>query len=351
MPRLRVSPFLALLAVMTAAESPAGDYPLFESEETLRLILEVPMKTLLRSAKKNPVVEGRLHYTDAGGNSVTLDITMTTRGRSRLEICSLPPLSISLKNGQTGTALFAGQKKLKIVTNCNNSSSFDAYLYQEFGIYRAYNLLTDHSFRVRMLEVTYRDIEGKRRDMIEPAFFIESDREVAERLGKTTIERKRIESGQLEPEQANIYELFQYMIGNTDWSITKGPGTEDCCHNGKVVGDPGATSNWVVLPYDFDQAGLINARYALPAEGLRIKRVTQRLYRGRCSRNEYLHDTIALFNERRGALETVLLPNVLNERNIKKARDYLDEFFVTINDPGELDKKITGACRGKKSSE
>lgn len=346
MPRLLVLSLLALFATINTSDCRAGGYPLFDSDDTLELTLDVPMKTLLRKAKKRPVLEGTLTYANSDGSDTSIDITITTRGKSRLEICAFPPLSVTLNTEQTGSTLFAGQKKLKIVTHCRNGARNLRYLHQEFGIYKAYNVLSDYSFRVRMLNVTYRDNEKKRRDDIVPGFFIESDDEVAERLGMIKIKTKTIESHQFDLAETNKYELFQYMIANTDWAIRKGPRTDNCCHNGKVIGKADSHVNWIVLPYDFDQAGLINTDYALPAIGLGIRTVRQRLYRGRCRHNETLPGTIDLFNNRRAELEAAVAPEALGERSQRSAQKYLGVFFETINDPKKLDRQILEKCRG-----
>ena len=137
-----------------SSEGLAEGYPLFESDDTLELLLEVPMRELLRRAKKKPVLEGQLKYVAADGSDAVIDLTITTRGRSRLAQCAFPPLSITLDEAQVRSTLFAGQRTIKIVTHCRNASKYQRYLLQEFGIYKAYNLLSDHSFRVRMLNVT-----------------------------------------------------------------------------------------------------------------------------------------------------------------------------------------------------
>ncbi len=305
------------------------------------------MRTLLRSAKKNPVLNGHLSYFDSDGKNVTIGFTITTRGKSRLEQCSFPPLAITLIKSQTPSTLFAGQRKLKIVTHCRKGSKYRHYFHQEYGIYRAYNLLSDYSFRVRMVNVTFRDSEQKRRDEVGPAFFIESDREVAERLNMTTIKTKAILPKQFDVVETSKYELFQYMIANTDWAILKGPGTENCCHNGKVIGHPGTEHDWIVLPYDFDQSGIINTEYALPSLSFGIRNVRQRLYRGRCRHNEQLVETIALFNEKRSELEAALVPPELSDKRQKTALKYLDVFFETINESEKLNKKLIGVCRGR----
>jgi len=346
MPRVHVALLLACITAGMTANSRAEDTLLFDSAETLDIVLEVPMRTLLRRAKKKPVIDGQLRYVDANGNEVALDIKLTTRGKSRLAHRTFPPLSITVNAEQAASTLFAGQRNLKIGTHCRNGSTYLRYLHQEFGIYRTYNLLSEHSFRVRMLNVTYRDIARKRRDEVKLAFFIESDDEVAKRLGMQTIKTKSIESHQFDPAQTNIFELFQYMIANTDWAIRKGPGTENCCHNGKVLAKSDAQDNWVVLPYDFDQAGIINTKYALPSLALGIRTVRQRLYRGRCRHNDHLDQTIQLFNERREDIEIANTPQVLNKKARQSTLKYLDVFYKTINDPAKLNKQIVSACRG-----
>lgn len=344
MPIKTVVLLIALLISVNASKALADAYPLFADNETLNLVIEVPMKTLLREAKQNPVLPGYLRYVDASGSEVSIAIDITTRGRSRLSYCDFPPLSISLDRYQVESTLFIGQRKLKIGTQCKKGAKYLNYLEQEFGIYKAYNLLSDYSFRARKLKITYRDSAKKRKDEVHPAFFIESDHEVASRLGMEVFKRPTITVSQLDAEQTNIYSLFQYLIANTDWAITKGPGAEDCCHNGKLIGPPGTEENWVVLPYDFDQAGLINTEYALPALGLGIRTVRTRLYRGECRHKDRLDETIALFNDQHDKIEAALLPESLTASTRKSALAYIQAFYSTINDAEQLDKQIVRAC-------
>jgi len=164
-------------------------------------------------------------------------------------------------------------------------------------------VLTDVSFRVRHINVTYRDTEKAGAEIQEQGFLIESIGEVANR---TNLVRQRVtwvETAQVDPRYATLSALFNFMVGNTDWSVKLSPEDSDCCHNGRVLSQPGETTGWKVVPYDFDQAGIINTRYAMPAPQLGIKSVTQRLYRGRCIHNEQLDGVIDLFNERREGLE------------------------------------------------
>jgi len=340
-------PLAILLLAFTASDAFALEYPLFLSDEPLEIVLDMPLKDLLRHARKKPSVDGVLQYRDIDGRDVVLDVTVSTRGNSRLEECTYPPLSINLKKQQVKTTLFAGQNKLKLVTLCRDSKSYRRYLRQEYAIYKVFNLLSEHSFRARKVEVTYRDSTGKRRDVVQPAFFIESDKEAAERLNMTTVKTNVVDLSQLDSRQLNIFSVFQYLIGNTDWSVRKGPGAESCCHNGKVIAPPDSHNGWVVLPYDFDQSGIINTRYSAPSELLPIRSVRQRLYRGFCMGNDHLDATIALFNEKRTAIED-LFRNRDEPSETKKALTYLQDFYEIVNDPKQRQKKLVDVCQGRR---
>jgi len=335
---------ISILSIFVSPDCSAA-YPLFEDHTKLDVIIEMPMKTIINDAEDRPVVTGVLRYTD-GGSEVALDFTMTTRGHSRLRTCRFPPLSLNLKKKQVEGTLFEGQNKLKIVTRCKSSKVYERYLFQEFGIYRGFNLLTDKSIRARMLSITFRDSEGDRKDDVQPAFFLESDKEVAGRLSMEPIKSPSINPAQLDSQHASILSLYQYLIANTDWSMLKGPGSDPCCHNGKVIITPGTTNGWIVLPYDFDQAGLINTNYSMPADGLGIRSVKQRLYRGRCLNLKHLDESIATFNELRPQMEEALNPPGIDQRSRKNALKYIDRFYDTVNDPKKRKREIEDDCLG-----
>ena len=112
---------------------------------------------------------------------------------------------------------------------------------------------------------------------------------------------------------------------------------------------PGEAGNWVILPYDFDQAGVIHADYALPHDQLPIRQVTDRLYRGLCWQNDSLTQSIALFNEHRSDITNALLPTGLAKTKRSRALRFIDDFYEIVNDPEDLDNKILEKCRGPKT--
>ena len=337
---------IAMLQAVSADCPVDAERPLFECEDTLEMEIEVPLKTLKRRAEDRPELPAKLRYVDASGKPVEIDARVTTRGHSRLEMCSFPPLSLLFDKKSTQGTLFAEQKKLKIVLPCQRSARYNDYLLQEYGIYKAYEVVADPAFRVRLLEITFRDAEKPDRTEQRVAFFIESIKEVAARKDMERVHDHVVPPGKLDTRNSSIYELFQFMIANTDWSKTKGPDDEECCHNGKMLAPRGSATGWFVLPYDFDQSGLINTPYADPDPRLPIRSVRQRLFRGRCEYLSELDDTIALFNERRSNIETALASGSPGEKTVRRQVEFLDKFYEIINDSESREKQIEGRCRG-----
>jgi hypothetical protein len=160
--------------------------PLFDSQETLPVIIEAPIAKLLRQRKNEPEFAGTLRYTDAAGQEFVLDIIVEPRGNSRLDMCDREKIA--------GT-LFEDQRSLKLVTQCLRNRSADDWVFLELGVYRAFNVITPRSYRTRELVVTYRDTEPGKRYREDPAFFLESDRQVGERLEMKRIRPPRIDPG------------------------------------------------------------------------------------------------------------------------------------------------------------
>jgi hypothetical protein len=341
---IRILLFLIIAISLPAA---AADLPLFASDDVLDIVIEVPMRTLVNERDDRPVLDGTISYVNESGETVSIGMTLTTRGKSRLVYCSFPPLSLNLKRKQTKDTLFDGQNKLKIVTHCKKGSKHERYLQQEYGIYKGFNVLTDYSLRARWLRVTYRDTENDNDEEVFPAFFIESDNEVAARHEMKKLKTDTINSIQLDEAGAIRYSLFQFLIANTDWSTLKGPAGEGCCHNGKVIIEPDSTSGWVVLPYDFDQAGLINTSYSVPSAALKINSVKQRLFRGRCMNLGELDNTVAQFNESRADLEASFASKVGHSGTLRSMQRYVEDFYEIVNDPKKSQRMIVDKCLGK----
>jgi hypothetical protein len=221
------------------AESPPK--PLFASDDTFSITLAAPLRSIANDSSDDPDYRPAvLSYADATGAERELPIRLRARGKSRRnpDACDFPPLRLDLPKSATAGTVFAGQNKLKLVTQCQRRDPwriFEQNLLKEYGLYRALNQLTPLSFRVRLVEVSYVDRDRGDAKWSSFGFFIEDKNDVAKRNQLEVADVVEVALDRLEPVQTNRIELFEFMIGNTDFSLRLGPPGESCCHNAVVM--------------------------------------------------------------------------------------------------------------------
>lgn len=318
---------------------------LFESNETLAVDITAPWRRLLRSPSEERY-PGKLSWTDETGRQNSVDITVERRGITRQQVCQFPPIRLRMEKEAVKGTTFRGQDSLKMVTHCDKGDRWEQYYVKEMLAYQFYNRVTDISHRVRPLTVNYVESEGGASQSGRFAFLIEDDGDVAKRHGLKKLELPDIEPEQLEAAHASRFALFQYMIGNVDWSSLTGPGSLRCCHNARLLGPENATTELIPLPYDFDSSGLVDAHYAAPNEGMPIRTVTERFFRGFCVHNATLQEA----RQQYLAMEPEFLSLLSNEerlsgRSEKVATRYLGDFYAILKDDGKFDKEIIRKCR------
>jgi len=341
---------LASTALQAQEEAEDTKVPkLFSSEDTLAVSIAAPWRDVEKNDDFQGAYPAQLSYVDASGNTVSLAATVERRGVKRQEICDFPPIRIRFDKEVVKGTTFRGQDSLKMVTHCDKASKYDQYYVLEMLAYRIYNLLTDYSFRVRPLEVAYVDSERGRTVDTRFAFLIEDDSDVAKRHDLKKLRIPQANPRKLEPGINSLMSLYQFMIGNVDWASLRGPDPEECCHNIKLIApEPLTDSDWIIpLPYDFDSAGLVNAPYAAPPDGLPIKKVTQRLYRGLCMNNDTLEAARSQIVGQEAAIMALVEGDErLNSSSKGKASRFLGDFFEIAKDPKDFDKYVVSKCRG-----
>jgi hypothetical protein len=285
-------------------------------------------------------------FSNADGTETTLDIKLRVRGkfRRKRETCNFAPLRVNFKKSQVKGTVFAGQNTIKLVTDCQSSKkSYQQYLLKEYLTYKILNVLTDNSFGARLLRVTYVDTDKKNKSRESYAFFIEEKNHIADRLGMDRLKMPKTKYSALDPVQTNLINVYEYFIANTDYSLVLGPKGSDCCHNAVLYQKDSAPI--VTIPYDFDHAGLVNAPYASPNPKFKIKSVTKRIYRGRCTNNSLLDATFKLFLDHRDDLNKVVTElDGYDERSIKGTTKMVDDFYKNITTPKTVEKKFIKKC-------
>ncbi len=329
-PFLRKAPSVKLNA-------PGENGGLFESDELINITLQGNINELLNDRSDNmslhPVV---LSYTQADKSTLSLRVNMKTRGHFRRlsENCSYPPLSIQfIQNDTLASSIFREQEKTKLVMPCNG----DEYVIREWLVYKLYNLVTPKSFRARLVKIQLDDLKNKKESSPFYGILIEEENQMARRNRLSALEVK-IMPEQTEPETFLNMAVFQYLIGNTDWSV-------QYLQNIKLIALDSQGLKYTV-PYDFDHAGMVSAPYAKPAPELNMLSVNERVYRGYCIKDFKKFDSVITHYKSMKQAIYDLYRNCpfINEKYKKRVFNYLDDFYKTLDNKKLCQKEFTYPC-------
>lgn len=235
-PLRRLAVMLAALVLSAPAAAQAPPKPLFASDQPLRLTITGPISRIAQTAgqSRQPHAAALAVLAPAAERHA---IELSRRGITRLkrDVCQFPPLRVRFQAVPAPPSVFAGQNQLKLVTHCRSAASFQQHLLLEYAAYRLYNLLTPASFRARLATIDYVN-DDNRPVASRLGFFIEEIEDVATRNGgRRAAAGDRVPTGALSPTDAARVALFEYMIGNRDWSTRAGPPGEGCCHNSRLI--------------------------------------------------------------------------------------------------------------------
>jgi hypothetical protein len=256
-------------------------------------------------------------------------ISVEVRGHFRRAYCYIPPLKLIYKNNTASP--FYHLKSLKLVSNCKPTYEYDQYLLKEYLCYKIYNLITDKSLRVRLLNLSYKDSSGKKATITKHAFLLEDIKDLAKRNACVDLTDRKFSTERTDRRQMTIVAIFEYMIGNTDWAVPVN-------HNIILIRNKkDSLSRPFAVAYDFDYSGLVNTEYAVPDERLGISNVTQRVYRGFPRTMEELNDVLGIFKEQKANIyATINNFNLLTSQSKNEMISFLDDFYSTINKQDEI---------------
>lgn len=312
--------------------------PLFSATDPINLVLEMDMEKVLNDKSDDPEYNPAfLIQKLSDGNIHAFNIKIKARGNTRRikEVCEFPPLKLNFIKNETTNTVFDGQDKIKMVTHCMENEEYENYAVLEYLAYKTYNTLTDHSYQVRLVHITYRDIRQKYDDIVKTGFLIEDEELMAARIGGTISDKKIWSADSCNQASVDLFSLFQFMIGNTDWWIHKR-------HNVDIVN---INDELFPVPYDFDYAGIVNPPYAIPSPSLPIEHVKDRFFKGSCKTMAGYQDVIARFNTKKSEIIGLIEEaNVGNKKFKKSAVKYIESFYAIINDTDNFSYFINQTC-------
>jgi hypothetical protein len=310
---------------------------LFEQTQLLPVKLKYSRKGLRKETNDSTYIESVLLYKMSDENWKSLDLQLRARGNFRRTSCYFTPLKLKIKKSDAKETIFKGHKKLKMVLPCLNENSKDDNVIKEYIIYKMYEVISPYYFNTRLLDIEFEDLKSKKSRMHElKGFLIEDDKVVAKRLNGKTSDRNFHPEG-YDNLAAVRNAMFQFMIGNTDYSVSYQ-------HNIKVMF---IDKKYIPVPYDFDMAGFVNTSYSVVSQTrkvpLPIEKVTERYYMGYQRdynlfeeiRQDFIAhktDIISIINDHESYFD--------NKTSFNSAKAYIEEFYRIITDESEFKKSI-----------
>ncbi len=332
-----------LLAALISCAALAGQQasPLLFSEQPLAVTLVADFDQLLmrRNWSTERWFDGRIELQDQNGVQRSLAVRLKARGgfRTRDRTCYFPQLFVDVSDADTEGTVFAGRRILPLVTHCRGASSYSGYIYREYLAYRIYNLLTEKSLRVQAALVTYINEEKKSAVIAKRyAFFVEHFDDLAARLQASRVEPEVFLPVSADGFEMGVMDLFQFMVGNTDWSAA-------FRHNILLLQQEGRPV--FAVPYDFDFSGLVNAKYATPAKMFRTSSVRTRIYRGHC-RDDFDEQIVADYFQNRRPEIFALIKSIdwIPPSVQQDSASYIESFYAVLDSPVKFQKQVIQQC-------
>ncbi len=268
---------LVIILIYCFTSSPAtlnAQSRLFENNDLLHFKLTGKLTELFNDRKENisyhPLL---LQYMEKDSNLLSIPVMAEARGHfRRLRVnCKMPPLLLNFPKGKRiKNSVFEKQSKLKLVVPCQG----DEFVIREWLVYKLYNIITEKSFKAKLVQVDFEDSSMRRKTETHYCILLEDDKKLAERNNAFVWKRKMLDMRDIDNEEFKKMAVFQFMVGNTDWGILY-------LQNIVLITKDSTIAPFAV-PYDFDHAGIVDAPYAGPAPELEIASDRVRLYRGFC---------------------------------------------------------------------
>ena len=311
----------------------------FDKEDPVNLTLIFNVTQLKRTKDDENYLPASLEFVSEDSNVITKNIRVRARGIARRKHCNLPPILLNVNDTSISREFIAGAKKIKLVSDCNGSKTYEEYVLKEYLAYKIFNILTDKSFRVRLVNLKLIDTGRKNKESNSLVFMIEPEELLAQRLNSLYIKVDNLNFHQIDLSTTDMMSFFQYMIGNTDFAILKR-------HNIKLLVLNNFQKNTPYpVPYDFDYAGLVNTFYAVPDELFDISDVKQRYYRGMCRSDDNYKELINYYLEKENEiLDFINSFEYLEEKPKSEVLDYIKQFYSEIKDPVFLEN-IRRTCK------
>lgn len=333
---------LPICAIGQSAQTPvtAEKKALFDylpCDKTTELTITANFDSIKANIRNKDYEHGFLEIKLGKKSSLNLAVKLRPRGKSRRMMCDFPPLKLKFDKESLDSNGLQPYNEFKLVTHCSDSENSNVNIFREYLTYQLFNLLTPFSFKASLVKITYKNTGKSFKKTTQYGIIIEDAKSMASRNNCHTMSQKIIPLDSLHVNQEKITSVFQYMIGNADWSYIMARNTELIqLDDGRIV----------PVPYDFDYAGLVSAPYARANSALGQKTVRDRVYLGNVTGYEELRAILTYFGTKR----TEMMEKIDNFKQLDtEARqdmmEYLEEFFEMSYDKNKVETVMLAGIR------
>lgn len=309
---------------------------LFGSDDILNVSLQFDVSTFMKKNLKTGPLDGIIAFGISDNDTIDRKVKIKPRGEYRFRTCGFPPIQLTFKKSVDAYSDTGKIKKIKLVTHCQQGKANDDFVLREYLVYKLFSVLTDASFRVRLLRIEYIDTHKERKPIKQYGFFIEPLEIMAMRTNSSIVKVTQLTQKNIVPAIMDRVAIFSYMVAQWDWAV---PGL----HNISVIvpSNYAGTGLGVAVPYDFDLTGLVNASYGFPDAATGLTSNRDRKYAGICRSREEFARALEEFKNLKGAFYSVIndFP-LLEQRSKKDITDFLDQFFNQVENQKNMERLI-----------
>lgn len=331
--------FLILIYPLRGSAQQMEYTPLFQDEEILEARLEYSFRDIKRNKSDTAYFATQLYYQNKEKQWDSIKIRIRARGNFRREKCFFTPIKIKIKKKDNAGTLFQGNQNLKLVMPCLTGRGNNDLVIKEYLCYKLYQSISPYAFSTKLVNLTLTDVRNKKSNEYHlKAFIIEDDKRIAKRANGKLLKGFQRNPLFMQDSIAAMQDVFQFMIGNTDWSSIMQ-------HNVKVMLLPSKVK--VPIPFDYDMAGLVDAPYAVVKESMPISNVRERHFRGFCRNDDLIEYVRLKYIELEPGLWNVVrsVEDQMDSKQALVVENYLRDFFSLVRNKKRFDENISQKCR------
>ena len=329
--------FILLISFFVSAQKPIKSDLLYKDQTPLSIKLNYSNKEVNAKTDDSAYIKTNMEFLHEEKWS-SIELRIRARGNFRRSECYFPPIKMKIKKDQYKETLFDGNKSMKLVLPCKLEPENNDNILQEFIAYKIYEQISPYHFKTRRVDIDFNEIRGKKTKNFKlKGFLIEDDKRVAKRHEGKVFERY-IHPMTMQHLTSVQNAFFQYLLGNTDFSVAYQ-------HNGKLLY---VDKKIIPLPYDFDMTGWVNPSYATVNSTLGISSVQDRVYRGFKRDQEYFDQVREQFIDKKSQLMQIVSSfenEFSNPKEYENMFEFMEDFFEVLESDSKFEKAIVSKAR------